>query len=43
MASCSDDQSVCIWQMDKEAPTNRYFAHDNVIETLLIVEGEQSQ
>ncbi len=29
--------------MDKEAPVNRYFAHDNVIETLLLVEGEQSQ
>lgn len=39
MASSSDDQSICIWQMDKEAPVNRFFAHDNVIETLILVEG----
>lgn len=31
MASCSDDQSVCVWQMDKEVPVNRFVAHDNVV------------
>lgn len=28
--------------MDKEAPVFRFFAHDNVIENVLIIEGEQS-
>ena len=42
-ASCSDDQSVIIWNSDKEAPVNRFFAHENVVENIMIIEGEHSQ
>jgi WD40 repeat protein len=31
-----------VWNPSKDAPIIRYFAHDNVIETVLIVEGENS-
>lgn len=41
-ASASDDQSIIVWNINKEAPITRFFAHDNVIETLLLVEGEAS-
>jgi WD40 repeat protein len=40
--SGSDDQSVIVWNINKEAPILRFFAHDNVIETLLLIEGETS-
>lgn len=40
--TASDDQSVMVWDIGKEAPLLRFFAHDNVIEALLLVEGEQS-
>jgi WD40 repeat protein len=33
----SDDQSVILWNISKEAPVIRFFAHDNVIETLLLI------
>jgi WD40 repeat protein len=42
MVSCSDDQSVIIWKVDSNVPVNRYFAHENVIECLTIIEGEHS-
>jgi len=42
IVSGSDDQSVIVWNINKEAPTLRYFAHDNVIEALQLVEGENS-
>ena len=42
MVSGSDDQSVIIWNVGKEAPVFRYFAHENVIEAILIIEGENS-
>ncbi len=42
MVSGSDDQSIIIWNTSKENPIHRFFAHDNVIETLLLVEGENS-
>ena len=35
--SGSDDQSVIVWNIGKEVPVLRFFAHDNVIETLLLV------
>ena len=38
--SGSDDQSICVWALGKDTPTLRFFAHDNVIETVLLVEGE---
>ena len=41
--SCSDDQSVIVWNIEKEAPVFRFFAHENVIENIMIVEGEHSQ
>jgi len=25
--SCSDDQSVIVWNIDKDAPVTRFFAH----------------
>lgn len=40
--SGSDDQSVIVWNINKEAPTLRFFAHDNVIETVMLIEGEIS-
>lgn len=39
LVSGSDDQSIIVWNVGKEAPTLRFFAHDNVIETVLLVEG----
>lgn len=42
IVSGSDDQSVIIWNINKEAPTLRFFAHDNVIETVMLIEGETS-
>ena len=42
IVSGSDDQSIIIWNTGKDAPVNRFFAHDNVIETVHIVEGEES-
>lgn len=42
-ASCSDDQSVIMWNMDKDVPVLRFFAHENVIENVVLVEGENSQ
>ena len=42
IVSASDDQSIIIWNVAKEAPVLRYFAHDNVIEAILIIEGENS-
>lgn len=41
-ASCSDDQSVILWNIEKEAPVFRFFAHENVIENLMIIEGDHS-
>ena len=29
--SGSDDQTIIVWNMDKQTPEIRYFAHDNVI------------
>jgi len=29
--SGSDDQSIIVWNINKEAPVLRFFAHDNVI------------
>ena len=40
--SGSDDQSVCVWNIGKETPTLRFFAHDNVIETVLLIEGDHA-
>lgn len=40
--SCSDDQSVIVWNLDKDAPLNRFFAHENVVENVLLIEGEHS-
>lgn len=40
--SGSDDQSIIVWNVNKEAPVLRFFAHDNVIETVLLIEGETS-
>lgn len=37
MASVSDDQSVIVWNVGKDVPILRFFAHDNVIETVLII------
>jgi len=31
VVSGSDDQSVIVWNVNKEAPVLRFFAHDNVI------------
>lgn len=42
MISGSDDQSVITWNIAKDAPVNRFFAHDNVIETVMVIEGEES-
>jgi len=42
MASVSDDQSVITWNVGKDVPVLRFFAHDNVIETLLFIEGDAS-
>ena len=41
-ASVSDDQSVIMWNIAKDSPTTRFFAHENVIEAVLLVEGESS-
>ena len=41
-ASCSDDQSVILWNLEKEAPVFRFFAHENVIENIMIIEGDHS-
>lgn len=40
--SGSDDQSVIVWNINREAPTLRFFAHENVIETVLLIEGDTS-
>lgn len=40
--SGSDDQSVMVWNVGKQAPTLRFFAHDNVIQTVLLIEGQAS-
>lgn len=40
--SASDDQSVIVWNVNKESPVLRFFAHENVIEAVLLVEGEAS-
>ena len=37
IVSGSDDQSVMVWHLNKEAPVLRFFAHDNVIETVLLI------
>ncbi len=37
--SGSDDQSIIVWNVNKDAPVLRFFAHDNVIETVLLIEG----
>ena len=42
IVSGSDDQSIIVWNVAKEVPTLRFFAHDNVIETVLLIEGEAS-
>lgn len=42
IVSASDDQSVITWNINKEAPVLRFFAHDNVIEALHLIEGEHS-
>ena len=42
IVSGSDDQSIMVWNVAKEVPTLRFFAHDNVIETVLLIEGEAS-
>lgn len=42
IVSGSDDQSVIIWNVQKEAPILRFFAHDNVIEAVMIIEKEQA-
>lgn len=42
LVSASDDQSVIVWHIQKEAPLLRFFAHDNVIEALTLIEGEHS-
>jgi platelet-activating factor acetylhydrolase IB subunit alpha len=39
LVSASDDQSIIVWNIQKEAPVLRFFAHDNVIEAILLVEG----
>lgn len=41
-ASCSDDQSVILWNFEKESPVFRFFAHENVIENIMIIEGDHS-
>ena len=41
-ASCSDDQSVIVWNIEKETPVFRFFAHENVIENIMLIEGEHS-
>jgi WD40 repeat protein len=35
--SCSDDQSVIVWNIEKETPVNRFFAHENVIENIMLL------
>ena len=42
IVSGSDDQSIMLWNIGKEVPTLRFFAHDNVIEAILLVEGDAS-
>jgi platelet-activating factor acetylhydrolase IB subunit alpha len=37
LISGSDDQSVIVWNVAKEAPVLRFFAHDNVIEAVLMI------
>ena len=32
-----------MWNMDKDVPVLRFFAHENVIENVVLVEGENSQ
>lgn len=41
--SCSDDQSVIAWNIEKEAPIMRFFAHEHVVENIMLIEGENSQ
>ena len=40
---CSDDQSVIAWNIEKEAPIMRFFAHEHVVENIMLIEGENSQ
>jgi WD40 repeat protein len=31
MASGSDDQSIMVWNINKDNPVHKFIAHDNVI------------